>query len=889
LTREMMVTDKNIFLVFEHLSAEEVKSCSTSLLLVRAPRRVINEAKENVIKEIDAYEATVLTMNISQHIIPSLIGKGGANINTLRKLELGAEIEVDKVSGKVRVICEDNKTREVLKDAIEKVIAENQIIKVATDRSMLPLIYGTTGKEMRQKFQQNGVFIVSSNAKDSITLRGSVVKIAEAALELQNFMTANYCEDYEYLPEDEYRLFVGGEACILRLIQKKHDVHANLLKSRKVLTIRGPQNNVQNALDSIKVFLFGGDGILVEKMIVPSNLLGILIGKEGINIKKLEQQNDGVTIHTQRNSTMIIIKGPVNSVQETIGEITKRIDTERVSDSFRITSSQNEKLSKPDAMKDIIMLLPVEYTLSESFVKLRGTSSNVNYVKSRLFEYVTGVYNSSVYLDYSQMTLVCSAAKNPSHLERIRTSTNTELTINEKSASIEISGKISNVRKAKTYIMLFLESVLLSQFSRVKVSKPLLGAVCNSNALAHIATRTRCRVSLDRDINSILVLSSSATNVIEATNQIQARVLECEKLNCILRLDQGDAWLIPKIAEQNSSVIERVAEQCNCKIDVLKQELIICIVGEKEESVERAKEMCNKLIQVLKKENVFIDIPTSAMSSFIGKSGSNIRKIKEEHNVVIDRLKKNPSRIIIQGIDANVETATEAVKAWIDDWETRNASKTIYLNKDRFQVVLAKRDSLATNTQKKYGVKLHVNSAKYSISILGGSVNDRKGAIENIDYVILQEEGKKRQISTEFKEGIMNNFESIIQQKNHRGEEKSQTEEQINDTREYQEHQVKKVGKMVDNRDCVPSELSRNEKCKTNSSSVSVQSNFGCEEKEEETRKEFTKNSSISEPSLFSLLASNTEPIENGLKKETDRTEGNYSHFKSSSGLAIRL
>ena len=55
-------------------------------------------------------------------------------------------------------------------------------------------------------------------------------------------------------------------------------------------------------------------------MIVPSNLLGILIGKEGINIKKLEQQNDGVTIHTQRNSTMIVIKGPVNSVQDTRGE-----------------------------------------------------------------------------------------------------------------------------------------------------------------------------------------------------------------------------------------------------------------------------------------------------------------------------------------------------------------------------------------------------------------------------------------------------------------------------------------------------------------------------------------------------------------------------------------
>ena len=111
---------------------------------------------------------------------------------------------------------------------------------------------------------------------------------------------------------------------------------------------------------------------------------------------KLEQQNNGVIIHTQENSTIIVIKGPVNSAQDTRGEIAKRIDTERVSDSTIITSSQNEKISKSDAIKNIIMLLPVEYNLVELFVNFRGTSSNMNYVNSRLLEYVTCVYNSSV-------------------------------------------------------------------------------------------------------------------------------------------------------------------------------------------------------------------------------------------------------------------------------------------------------------------------------------------------------------------------------------------------------------------------------------------------------------------------------------------------------------
>ena len=56
-------------------------------------------------------------------------------------------------------------------------IAKNQIVKVVTDRVMLPLIYGTTGKEIGQEFHQNGLFIASNNSKDSVTLCGSVVKV----------------------------------------------------------------------------------------------------------------------------------------------------------------------------------------------------------------------------------------------------------------------------------------------------------------------------------------------------------------------------------------------------------------------------------------------------------------------------------------------------------------------------------------------------------------------------------------------------------------------------------------------------------------------------------------------------------------------------------------
>ena len=93
LTREIseqLIKDKNVFLIFEYLSSEEVKLSSISLLLVRATKIVIHIVKVNITKKMDAYENIILKMNGSRHIIQSLIGKSETNMNKLRKLKLRA-------------------------------------------------------------------------------------------------------------------------------------------------------------------------------------------------------------------------------------------------------------------------------------------------------------------------------------------------------------------------------------------------------------------------------------------------------------------------------------------------------------------------------------------------------------------------------------------------------------------------------------------------------------------------------------------------------------------------------------------------------------------------------------------------------------------------------
>mmetsp|Transcript_37996 Transcript_37996/g.55519 ORF Transcript_37996/g.55519 Transcript_37996/m.55519 type:complete len:1279 (-) Transcript_37996:332-4168(-) len=732
-----------VLLVFEKRPKEDMHSKDLTKLAIKTSRMSMKEAKKLVQKHIDAFDSKVRQVDVEPSLIPAIIGKGGANINALRKECKGADVDVDKDTGVIKIFSNDDETKEVIVKAIEKIVAENQTTFVEVEQNVIGAIFGEVGKEMRNSIIDGmGVNIGIDPSDSKINLRGTVEKITEAAKVLEEFIADNFTSEFDVSPDDEALLFHGGSDSLLNRIEADHDVKANFRKQRHVLAIRGREENVNTAVEAVSKFFNGGDGFGVEKLKVPEGVLGIVIGKGGGNISKLEKDYEGINIHVHRNSNYLSIRGPVEKVNECRVDIITLMATSRVTELVPLSPGQHEILAQPDIMKKITNDINVNVTLSDASLKIRGVSTDVADTKAILMEHLTGEYEASVILEPSQFSKVSAAVRDPSHFERIRKTTNASIRMDSTESAIIISGKRSSVKKAKTFLTGVLDFLLPSQFAKVKVPKPLVKSMNDPAAIAKISADSGSTVSFDRDLHCFQVQSSKPDSVFQATKMLKARLSECEKLVVVVRLDASDLWLLPKIIGKGGETVKELQEESGCKFDISKEELLVAISGESEDAVSTAKASLDKIIEQARKECVFVNIPDSAMSAFIGKGGTNIRQLAEDHDVDIERLRKEPSCIRIQGDEASVEGAHVAVIAWLNDWEASHVGKTVELEEAFIPAILGKQGSTVSTIQRATRCKIDIDRRGLTLTVRGGDESNREEALNKVNEIIDEEKKK---------------------------------------------------------------------------------------------------------------------------------------------------
>ena len=86
--------------------------------------------------------------------------------------------------------------------------------------------------------------------------------------------------------EDTEVLMNGCPNSILNRIQTDHGVKVNSLKHCCIVVIRGIQEAAEKTEVDLNIFLYGGDGILVSKIVMSGNAIGMIIGNGGSNIAK---------------------------------------------------------------------------------------------------------------------------------------------------------------------------------------------------------------------------------------------------------------------------------------------------------------------------------------------------------------------------------------------------------------------------------------------------------------------------------------------------------------------------------------------------------------------------------------------------------------------------
>jgi hypothetical protein len=329
------------------------------------------------------------------------------------------------------------------------------------------------------------------------------IKIAKDMIE--EFLLNNYIEEIEFAPNDKPALLMGGTKSVVSKLADEFDVDLNVSRSNYVIHARGKKENVLAAKKRLNQFLVGGDGHSVSKILVSEQAVGAVIGKGGSQIAKLEGNHNGLKVLIDRSSGTITLRGPEQSVQNSRVEIIKILSSVRIEESMPITPEQHAQISKPEVVRRVTSGIPVQVTVSDDAVKVRGIFADVRDTVALVKAHLTGVFEARVELDLTQFKKVSGAARDPSHFNRMKGSSNAEIDLDPANNSIVIHGKRANVKKAKILVMGFLDFILPSNFEHIKVPKVFHTKVANAAFLADVAALSGASVSLDRDLNSVSV------------------------------------------------------------------------------------------------------------------------------------------------------------------------------------------------------------------------------------------------------------------------------------------------------------------------------------------------------------------------------------------------
>ena len=746
-------SSSNVYLKFDTNSPNSNDSNNTDLL-VKARQTDLAKAVELTEAGLKEILDLVTHLKVDPFIAPRIIGKGGEKIKKLTEGKSGY-VEVDKHTGQVSVGATTIEERDAILKDVQDIVDNNQLIRLPVNKDLIKAQLRELGRS-KNKAEINDLAWVGmdDDTGDAILIRGTKENIAKAKELMEEFLEANYLDEISMTDEDIEALLTGGKGSKIMKISEETGVNLSADKPGHAVILRGPSDKVAKAKKQLDQFVNGGvDGYSVARLTISEQVVGVVVGKGGKTRKELETKHGGVSINISK-SHRVTIRGQQDGVAACRVEILKRVASARVTQTLDVSTEQEEILRKKDAVKRIQIQVPTHITVAEGKVTIKGSFFEVRDAVSLLNEQLTGEYKSLIELDAAQFSKVRATTKDPSLLERMEGATNAKIALDLASGSIAVSGKRSNVKKAKDQVFGFLSFILPDEIERLKISKVLQFSVGQAASLAEVSASIGggAVIYLDRDLSSLIIRSSDKDMVFKAVEVLKEKVKEAEKLAYCLELPPQDAWLVALIIGRGGRRIAQMQKESGCKIDVSSESRVVSIVGDSEEKVAKARDNLDAYIEKTRKENVFVAMPESFIPLFIGKGGTRMKEFSEEHGAEIQRIKKAGYAFKITGDAEKVEATKEAIEEWIANKEKANANVSIPIEQQFISVVLGPKGETARALETEFGCRIDIDRKAMTCTIKGGDEEKREKTVSKIQEIVQNEKEAKAEAAAQRKE-----------------------------------------------------------------------------------------------------------------------------------------
>jgi len=263
---------------------------------------------------VTKYNAENASVPVPSDMLSTIIGKGGSNLKKMTA-DTGCEFNVDRRSGTVRITGPADK----LQGGVDALVAVSgaelhfeEMTGIPLEGNVVAVLVGKKGASLKELEQETGTHINIQEAKNYITLRGSLEGIARAKIALRRKLRDGVTVTKSVaMPGSCVRPLLAKGAALLRGIEADSGARVDVPQSarrpatsipgvaipdsRVHLSVRG---STEAAARAETALLALAQGKTVAMLPLLASHLGYLAGKCKRNMERLEQSH-GVTVELQ--------------------------------------------------------------------------------------------------------------------------------------------------------------------------------------------------------------------------------------------------------------------------------------------------------------------------------------------------------------------------------------------------------------------------------------------------------------------------------------------------------------------------------------------------------------------------------------------------------------
>ncbi|UPR01220.1 hypothetical protein HOP50_06g45410 [Chloropicon primus] len=715
------------------------QDCDPCRIRVSGDRESVDKALELVKKLMlqSGGPRTETSVECPFDILRLVAGIEGQNLRTIER-ETHTRIDVDNKYDPCVIHIRGNDAK--VADATDRIqrLMEEHSASLAEEtldcpRHTVGIIIGKGGTTVRKIEKDTGARVDIRQDCDPCQVhisgdRESVDKALEAVKKLLISDAPEVRKSVE-CPFDILRLVAGIEGQNLRTIER--ETHTRIDVDNKydpcVIHIRGNDAKVADATDRIQRLMEEHSASLAEETLdCPRHTVGIIIGKGGTTVRKIEKDTGArVDIRQDCDPCQVHISGDRESVDKALEAVKKllisdapevRKSVECPFDILRLVAGiEGQNLRTIE--RETHTRIDVDNKYDPCVIHIRGNDAKVADATDRI-QRLMEEHSASLAeetLDCPRHTVGIIIGKGGTTVRKIEKDTGARVDIRQDCdpCQVHISGDRESVDKALEAV----KKLLISDAPEVRKSVECpfdilrLVAGIEGQNLRTIERETHTRIDVDNKYDPCVIhIRGNDAKVADATDRIQ-RLMEEHSASLAEETLDCPRHTVGIIIGKGGTTVRKIEKDTGARVDI-RQDCDPCqvhISGDRE-SVDKALEAVKKLlISDAPEVRKSVECPFDILRLVAGIEGQNLRTIERETHTRIDVDNKyDPCVIHIRGNDAKVADATDRIQRLVEEHSASLAEETLDCPRHTVGIIIGKGGTTVRKIEKDTGARVDI-------------------------------------------------------------------------------------------------------------------------------------------------------------------------------------